>query len=255
MSAKKRDMSAHEPSWAEVILGAVLSTALGIVLGVFLLAIKPSAAVKELPKEPVAGTIYYVQGSRDSAKAKQAAAKRKQFAGGASVTVTEDEINSFLPPPPPLSTAKPKAADKEKEKPKATEKAKAPEKAAKAGEKAGTNGAPASTGELVTLGGPNFHLHEGKVQIAVPVTISVLGIDQAVTVLADGSFVKKGAGFGFEADTLYLGSFPATRVPFVAGFAAQKFIAALPVPEDVAAAWPKLADVAVEGNALKLTMP
>jgi hypothetical protein len=251
--SKKNIRTANEPSWSEVILGAVLSVALGGLLGVVLLAIKPVAAVKELPKEPVAGMIYYVQGSRDSGQAKQAAAKRKLFAQGTSVTVTEDEINSFLPPPPPLwtpSSPKAKAGDK----PKAAEKAKAPEKA-KAGDKAGAAAAPAAAGEMVTLGGPNFHLHDGKVQIAVPVTISVLGFDQAVTVVADGSFVKKAGGFAFEAETLYLDSCPVQRVPFATGFVANKFIGALPVPEDVMAAWPKLAAVAVEGNALKLTMP
>jgi hypothetical protein len=210
--------------------------------------IKPSEAVKEMPKEPVTGTVYYVQGSHDTTKGKPGAAKRKQFAQGVSGTLsfTEDEINSFLPPPPPLSTAKGKAGDK-----KAPEK-KAPEKAApKAGDKAA---APVSNGDLVTLGGPNFHLHDGKVQIAVPVTLSVLGLDQAVMVVANGSFVKKGAGFVYEADSIYLGSCPVQRVPFAAGFVSQKFIAALPIPEDVAAAWPKVTDVAVEGNVLKLTM-
>jgi hypothetical protein len=109
---------------------------------------------------------------------------------------------------------------------------------------------------MFTLGGPNFHLHDGKVQIAVPVTLSLFGvIEQAVTVVADGSFVKKGASFAFEPDTLWLGSLPAQRVPFVGNFVAQKTIAALPVPDDIAAAWPKVADVAVEGGALKLTMP
>ena len=120
---------------------------------------------------------------------------------------------------------------------------------------AAATGAPASTGELLTLGGPNFHLHDGKVQIAVPVTLSVLGLDQSVTVVADGSFVKRGGVYAFDADTLYVGSCPLQRVPFAASFAAKKFIAALPVPEDVAKSWPKLTDVAVEGNVLKLTMP
>ena len=247
--SKKHIRTANEPSWTEVILGAMLSVALGGVLGLVLLAIKPLAAVKEVPKEPVAGMIYYIQGSRDSGKAREAAAKRKLFAQGSSVTVTEDEINSFLPPPPPLwtPTAKAKAGDKAK----AAEKAKAPEKA-KAGDKAG---APAAADEMIALGGPNFHLHDGKVQIAVPVTVSVLGLAQAVTVVADGTFVKKDSGFAFDPETFYLGSCPMHSVPFAAGFAAKKFIAALPVPEDVAAAWPKLAAVAVEGNALKLTMP
>lgn len=253
MSAKKRDMSAHEPSWAEVILGAVLSVALGGVLGIVLLAIKPSAAVKEIPADAVKGTIYYVQGSHDSAKGKSAAAKRKQFAQGAAGTMsfTEDEINSFLPPPPPLFTAK-----KPAEKSKAADKKDADKKApAKAAAKPAAPGAVTSTGDLVTVGAPNFHLHDGKMQIAVPAVVSVLGLDQDVMVVADGTFVKKGDKFTFVSDTLYLGSCPIQRVPFAAGFVAQKFIGAIPVPEDVAAAWPKLTDVAVEGNVLKLTMP
>jgi hypothetical protein len=240
-------MSAHEPSWTEVILGAALSVVLGAVLGIVLLAIKPLAAVKEMPKEPVAGTIYYIQGSHDSSKARMAAAKRKQFVQGASVVVTEDEVNSFLPPPPPLATVKPKTAPK----PGGGEKPKTPAKAAKAGDKAGA-AAPAS--ELVTLGGPNFHFYDGKVQIAVPVTFNLLGVEQAVTVVANGSFVKKGGGFAFEPDTLLLGSCPLERVPFVSGLVAQKCLAALPVPEDIAAAWPKVTDVAVEGVTLKVSM-
>ena len=155
MSAKKADMSDHQPSWAEVILGAALSVVLGVVLGVVVLAIKPLAAVKELPKEPVAGIIYYLQGSRETSKAKQAPAKRKMFAQGGSVNVTEDEVNSFLAAPPAPAVI-PGA------KPKAGEKAKGPEKApapapAKAAAKAGDKAAPpASTGELLTIGEPNF---------------------------------------------------------------------------------------------------
>src|SRR5882672_5243274 len=208
MSAKKTDMSAHEPGWAEVILGAVLSVVLGVVLGVGLMALKPLLPVKEMPKEPVPGMIYYIQGSHEKSKANQAAAKRKAFVGGASVSVTEDEINSFLPPPPLLWTAKPKAPEKakaapEKEKQKVAEKAKAPDKA----------GAPAvAAGEMVGLGGPNFRIHDGAVQIAVPVTFNVLGLEQQVTVLGMGNFVKKDGGFAFEPTTLYFGSCPMQRI-------------------------------------------
>ena len=248
MSAKKSNLSAHEPSWAEVILGAILSAALGIVLGVVVMTFKPLAAVKEMPKEPVAGTIYYIQGSHDSKKATQAATKRKAFAAGGSVVVTEDEINSFLPTPPPLSTAKPKAGEKKAAPapvaPKVADKGKAGEKGA----------APVSTGDLVTLGGPNFHLADGKVQIAVPVTFNVLGLEQQIMVLATGNFVKKDAGFTFKPATLYLGSCPMQRLPFAAGYVGSKFLAAQPVPEDIAAAWAKVADVAVDGSSLKVTM-
>ncbi len=249
MSAKKADMSAHEPGWAEVILGAALSVVLGVVLGVIVLAVKPLPQVKALPKEPVAGAVYYIEGSRETAKAKQAPAKRKMFAGGGSVSVTEDEVNSFLAaPPPPLP---PPGAKKPADKSKAPEKPKAPEKAAEKGKAA----APAASGEMLAIGDANFRFHDGKVQIAVPATVSVLGFDQRVTVLADGSFVKKGDTFKFEPDTLYLGSCPMQRLPFASAFVVNKFIAGQNVPEDIAAAWPKLASVEVDGNVLKLTMP
>src|ERR1035437_10944178 len=106
----------------------------------------------------------------------------------------------------------------------AATKAKAPEKA-KAGDKAG---APAAAGEMITLGGPNFHLHDGKVQIAVPTTISMLGFEQPVTVVADGGFVKKAGGVAFEAGTLYIGSGPGQSGPFAGGVRATQILPALP---------------------------
>lgn len=256
MSAKKPDMSAHEPSWAEVIFGAVLSVVLGVALGIFVLAIKPLAGVRELPKEPVAGAVYYVVGSRESSKAKQAPAKRKAFAQGASVNVTEDEVNSFLAAPPapvPAPGSKPKAGEKAK----APAAAKAPAPApAKAPVKAGEKAAPVpANGEMLAVGEPNFRFRDGGVQITVPVTVNVFGLEQALTVLAKGAFVKQGAAFKFEAETLYLGSCPVQRVPFLNGFVAGKFLTSQPVPEDIAAAWAKVTSVAVDGSVLKLTMP
>jgi hypothetical protein len=240
MSAKNI-RGAHEPSWTEVTLGAVLSVALGAVIGAVLLVMRPVSTVKEPPKEAdrVAGTVYYVEGSRDSGKARQAPAKRKQFAQGATVAVTEDEINSFIaPPPPPAPAAKPKSSEK-----------------AKAGDKAAP-AAAAPSGDLLTPGSPNFRIREGVVQIAVPVTVSLFGlIEQKVLVVARGAFAKKGDTFAFDSNTLYVGSCPMQRLPFAAGFVEKKVLGALAVPEDIAAAWPKLADVKAEGNTLTLAMP
>ena len=88
-----------------------MSLALGVALGAVLLALRPVAPVKELPKEAdrTPGVIYYVEGTRDSARSKQAAAKRKLFAQGKTVSVTEDEINSFIAPPAPPAAAKPRS--------------------------------------------------------------------------------------------------------------------------------------------------
>ena len=240
MSAKQL-RGAHEPSWTEVTLGAVLSVALGIVLGALLLALRPVNTVKELPKEAdrVPGAVYYVEGSHDSGKARQAAAKRRQFAGGATVAANEDEINSLVPAAAaPAPAAKPKTAEK-----------------AKAGDKEAP-AASAPSGDLISPGAPNFRIRDGVVQIGVPVTINLFGlIEQKVMVVARGGFVKKGDGFAFDPDTLYLGSCPVQRLPFAAGFVAKKVLGSIPIPEDIAAAWPKLADVKAEGNTLTLAMP
>jgi len=234
MSAKK-SAAEHSPSWFEVIFGAVLSVALGAVLGAALLILRPAVTVKELPKEAdrVAGTVYYVEGSHDGGKAKQAVAKRKLFAQGRSVDVIEDEINSFAgSPPAPAANPKP-------------------------GEKAApASAAAASAGDLLTPGAPNFRIREGVVQIGVPVKLNLFGlIEQKILVVARGAFAKKGDTFAFDPDTLYVGSCPVQRFPFAAGLVAKKVLATIPVPDDIAAAWPKLAGVTAEGNTLKLGMP
>ena len=239
--SKKIERAVHGPGWAEVILGAVLSAVLGVVLGAALLILKPIVVVKELPKEPVAGAVYYVEGSRDTAKAKQALAKRKAFAQGQSVTVTEDEINSLAAPAAAAPATPPPPKKGEKAAPKAEEKA-AP-------------AAAAAAGGMLATGAPNFRIRDGAMQIAVPVTINVLDLGHKVTVQARGGFVKKGAGFVFEPGTLYVGSCPFQRLPFVGDLVRKQFLSAQAVPEDIATSWSKLASVTIEGGALKLAMP
>ena len=245
------DKSAHEPGWGEVILGAALSVVIGALLGALALMLKPVAQVKELPKEPVAGMTYVLEGSHDTAKARQADTKKKAFLAGRSVVVTEDEINSFLkplPPPAPPPGAKPKPG----EKPKTPDKA--PAAAAAKPAAPGKPGAPAPD-EMLALGDPNLRIRDGVVQIVVPVKVTVLGLDQNVLAVSSGTFVKKDSGFVFAPATLMIGSCPVQRIPFASGFLGKKVLTAKAVPDDIAGAWGKLADVAVDGNTLKLTMP
>lgn len=243
--SKKIDRAVHGPGWGEVILGASLSVLLGVVLGAVLLVLRPVIVAKDTPKEkdfdPKA--VYFIEGSHDTAKAKQAPAKRKTFAEGRSVVVTEDELNSLLAP---ASAGGAKAG----------EKAKAPDKKgdgkAKEAEKAAPPPAPPADG-FFAVGTPNIRIRDNAMTVGVPVTIGL--IDQKVMVQARGGFVKKGDTFSFVPESLYLGACPVHRLPFVSGFVQSKFLAAQSIPEDIAAAWPKLTAVAVEGSNLKLTMP
>jgi hypothetical protein len=227
--SKKVDRALHGPSWAEVILGAVLSIVLGVVLGALLLILRPPIVAKEVPKEPVRGAIYYVEGSRDGSKAKQALAKRKSFVEGQSVTVSEEEINSLIAPATPAP-------------------------APKAGEKKDAKATPATSDTLAT-GAPNVRIADGKLQVGVPVTMNVLGLEQKVIVHARGGFVKEGDMFVYEPEKLYIGSCPVERLPYLSSYVRNKVLAAQPIPEDIKASWVKLANVSIEGKSLKLTMP
>jgi len=226
--SSKLHRAVNGPGWGEVLLGALLSLVLGIVIGAVLLVIKPVVTAKQPPKQPVAGTVYYVEGLRgDSMKARTALAKRKAFAEGKSVSVTEDEINSLA------------AASA------------APVSAAKPGEKA----APAQSSEAVATGTPNVRIHDGALQIGVPVTVHVFGLEQKVLAQARGDFEKDGDVFTYDPKEIYLGSCPVQRLPFLSSYIRSKVLASQKIPEDIAAAWPKLAAVSIEGNTLKLEMP
>ena len=126
------------------------------------------------------------------------------------------------------------------------------EVADKAG-KAAKDAAAAATDMLAT-GAPNVRIRENVMQIGVPVMVGAMGLETKVVVFGRGTFVKKDNGFVFEPAELYLGSCPVQRLPLVSGYVRNKFLNAATVPEDIAAAWAKLANVTVEGNTLKLAM-
>jgi hypothetical protein len=228
MSAKKKD---KVPSWFEVGLGALLSVILGVVLGVAYLVFKPVLKVKEIPKDPPSGAVYYIEGSRDFSKSSEAETMRKSFAAGESVTIDEGEINMLLG-----SFGNAGAPDSKP--------------AAKPGDKG-----PAPDAKALDVGSLNVRLHDGRIQFADTVSFSVLGVNGSVIVQAKGDFEKSGSTFSFEPDTFTVGGCPLQRFPVIRTWLMKKLLFPNPPPPDVAAAWPKLTGVSVEGSSLKLRMP
>lgn len=228
--SKKIDRAVHGPGMGEIILGVILSLALGAVLGAVVLIIRPVNTVKEMPKEEdrAKGAVYYIEGSNVTSKAGQAAAKRKSFAAGQSVTATEDEINSLIAAPKAPAPGAPKDA----------------KQAAEA----------AAAAETIAVGAPNVRISDGRVQVAAPVTLNVFGFSQKMVVQARGEFVKGSDGFVYEPSELYVGSCPVERVPVLSGYVRKKVLAAQPIPEDIATAWKRVSDISVEGNTLRLSM-
>ena len=216
----------HGPSWAEVLIGAALSLALGVILAAAHLALKPATTVKELPKEPAAGTVYYLEGSKDSNKGKTWLRKRQAFLDAQSVDLSEEELNTAVATP----VEKPKGG---------------------AGQP--SNAAQPANDSWFTVGNVNFRIAAGELQIGVPVRVNL--IDASVVVQTSGSFEKQSDVFNFVPNTLYIGSLPAHRIPLLANWAIKRLLAAQAIPTDLAEAWQKLTGVAIEGKTLKLAMP
>lgn len=217
---KKIQRELHGPGWAEVILGVVLSLALGAALAFVHLAAKPVSVVKQLPEQPVADVVYYVEGSRQPSKTRQAVAKQRAFLEGKSVELTEDELNQLVTP------ASPSAGNKSE----------------------------AEKGAAVTAGTPNFRISDGVLQVAVLLSVKVAGVDRDIIVQARGGFEKRGETFVFAPNELYLGSCPLQRLPVLRGLIMDRLLSAVSLPDELADGWRQLSDVSVEGSVLRLTI-
>ncbi len=224
--SRKFDRARYGPGWLEVTLGAVLSIALGALLAGAFFILKPTATVKEIPKEPVPGMVYYIEGSREYSRARRYTAKEKFFINGGSVVVNEDELNTAANP-----VATPAAVT--------------------------SNSASAPPTMLLAPGTPNFHITDGSIQIAIPVRIKIdlAYLDRTVLIQATGGFARREDTFVFVPRTMTIGSCPVERLPLVMDYMLKKFYYAQPVPDEIVAAWHKLVEVSIQGSTLKLKMP
>ena len=216
------------PSWLEVGLGAALSVVLGVVLGVAYLVTKPVQTVKEIPKDAPTGAIYYIEGIRDFNKSVVIEEKRKSLAAGETIAVEEGELNAFIG-----SLAKPSAPSP----------------------KPGDKGAAPADAKMLDTGTLNIRIRAGKIQFAVPVSYNILSVTGSVIVQASGEFVRNGSTYEFVPDTFTAGGCPLVHLPIIKDYVLRKFLFAMPVPEDIASAWGKLAGVSIEGSTLRLKMP
>ena len=230
----RTDRLLHGPSVIEVCFGAVLSVVLGIALAVTILVLKPVTTARELPKEPMPDTVYYLEGSHNPAKARQVAAKTKLFLQGSSIALDENELNA-------LAALKAKPV----EKPAAV----APVDKDKPSEE------PPASAPLMSPGELNFRIREGVAQVALPLTFNLLGLEQTVMVQARGTFVKDGDRFVFDPTEAYLGSCPLHRLPPVRAWFLRRIWTNMNLPEDLVASWDRLSEVTIDGSTLHLTMP
>jgi len=220
----KQQRAADGPGWIEVILGALLSVMVGIVLSAVFLIFKPVTTAKELPKEPVANTVYFLEGTRDSSKTRELASKRKLLAEGGAVAFNEDELNTIAIPPVAAPVAK---------------KMELPQ--------------PVAAKKTITPGTPNFRIRNSVMQIGVPVQLSAFDMDYGIVVQARGGFSQVGDAVVYQPAEVYVGSCPLGRLPIVRDFFLKQIVGDLKISDEMLTGWRNIAAASVEGSALHLT--
>ncbi|HRI81768.1 MAG TPA: hypothetical protein PLF88_04985 [Opitutaceae bacterium] len=220
--AKKIDRALYGPSMTEVVLGAFLSIILGILLAALYLVTKPVETARELPKEPVPGVVYFLEGSKDSNKGRFWNVKQQQLVSGRAVTLIEDELNAAA------AGLKPPAPKKGEE---ATEAKKS----------------------ALSVGTANFRVREGELQVGVPLTLNTFDLGLSAIVQARGVFEKRGDQHAFVPSTLLVGSCRVEKLPFVSSYVMGRVYSAFTVPEELGAALAKLSEVSLDGAQLRLT--
>lgn len=233
MANKKIEKALYGPSTTEVALGAVLGLGAGLLAACVFLVFKPVAQVKEIPKEPVRGTVYYIPGSESGAKNRNWKDKQKQFIAGQSVEVVEDELNAWAATAFAATTA--------------------PAPAAAKGAAPAAAPAPAAEDGILQPGTPNFLIADGKLRIGFKCFINWYGLGKEVFVFTSGGFKRSGDKFEFVPEKVYLGSCPLHLLPAVPGPLVSHLLGKKKVSDEIKSAWAKLGDVTLEGTTLKLT--
>jgi hypothetical protein len=227
---KKNKKEKAGPGWAEVILGAILAVALGVVLGAAYMVNLPVKKVPSIPKDAPSGAVFYIEGSKDMSTT-GVTEKRRLFDAGETVEVDEGEMNALFG---------------------TLVKASAP---APAPSKPGDKTPPPADAKFLEMSALNARIHDQKIQFGDTATLSLFGITDAVIVQATGTFEKGSSGYEFEPETILVGGCPVQRLIFLRGWIMNKLLFTSHPPDDLAAAWSKLSDVSIDGTKLRLKSP
>ncbi len=214
------------PSLVEILLGSILSVLLGVVLAAAILVLKPVEVVKELPKEPVAGKMYYLEGRKDWNAGRRWMFKRDALIQGHTVSVTEDELNAWVDNIYPPAAPSPSGKD-EAPKP------------------------------LIATGTPNFRLMGETLKLCVVYDVNLLGYSFQVVSQAEGAFVRpKGKDLiEFQPETFYVGNLPAHKLFVLKSMIFGQVVNCFELPEDLVQVWTKLGEAKIENRQLVLTLP
>ena len=219
---KRIDRERYGPGLFEVLIGSLMGIALGAVIAALHLTFKPVAMVSKPVEPATVGEVYFLQGTRITAKSLQWR-RKTQFlteGGSADLSLSEDELNAW-----------------------------AASATAKVTNKLGV--IPA----IVTPQLVDFHIRDGVLQVGVVSKFEALEYSQPLVMQARGKFTRGPNGFEFIADELFIGSLPLHMVTGLPQIIIQRAVAAQAIPAELLEAWKKLTLVAVEGDSLHIVVP
>jgi hypothetical protein len=212
-----------DPGVVGVFFGAALSVALGALLAGVHLASQPVEVVKDVPKEPKADALYFVQGASGKTAGKSWQVKRDSLAegGAGEVAFTEAELNAWSEGT--FETAKVDDA-----------------------KKSGT--------VMILAGVPNFRIADSTLQVGLVNTVNFFGTEAPLVFQVKGGFEKAGSGWRFAASEASLGALPLHKVPALLPLIAARFGASA-LPAEVDKVLSSASGLAVKDGSLVVTLP
>ena len=209
------------PGLFEILFGLVLSLVLGALLAVLFYASKPVEVVTVLPKEPVDGVRYYVEGVAGAGASWERKAAMLE-AGGGEVAFTEAELNAW-------SNA-------------SFETAKVDEAA-----KADT--------AMIIVGKPNFRIAGSELQVGVVNQLVFFGMERKLVLQSKGAFTRGTNGWAFVPEEIFLGGLPLHKVPALAEVLTSRLTPAAQIPASVKKVLAEATAIVVTKDAVAVGMP
>ncbi len=211
------------PGLFTIMLSAVLGVSLGALLAVVHLTSRPVEIVQAIPKEPVAGVRYSLEGASASSTGARWKVEVERIAQKmpGNYAFTEAELNAWSDST--FEKAEPPRAD---------------------------------TPQVALLAGvPAFRTEGELLQIVTVNDLLILGGICKVVVEARGAFSKASDGWHYNPTELYLGGFPAHKVPGLVSLLVNRLGASSLVPVDVSNVIERATSIGVESGALVVKMP
>lgn len=214
----------HDPGLLEIIIGLALSISLGALLACLSLISRPVERVRELPKDAVAGTVYYLPGNESAQIGRQWMRKRQLLLEKQSgeLVFVEEELNAW-------------AREVFKDDP--------------------TKNSEKSPFPTLSTGTPNFRIRDNQLQIAFDCELSYSGLAGKVVVQMRGEIERQGDRFVFTPNDTWIGGLQAGKIFGLGDLVAGRLLTAQALPEELRAGWNALGYAQIEGKELVLRIP